>query len=349
MAGTDRATGAALDFLREVAAEPYRHDFLGVLRRIEALAPERPRFGESARPADDPIRLGQDPSLAFASSTLAHVEWGEGGLPPRLLVYFLGLFGPNGPLPLHLTEYARQRLRNENDPTFARFADLFHHRMLSLFYRAWANREPVVQADRPGEDRFHDYVGALCGYGMPTLRGRDAVPDAAKFFFAGRFGLHTRNAEGLERILRGFFQVPTRVVEFVGEWLYLPEDTLWRLGSVGPAGPGARSGQLGRTTTVGARVWQSQQKFRIVVGPVPYSTYERFLPGTEGLARLVDLVRNYVGDELLWDVNLVLAKDEVPPLLLGTTGRLGWTTWVATRSLERDDESARFTPVAQTA
>ena len=348
MAGQDRTSSTALAWLQQIEAEPYRFGFYSVLRRLEAMHPDRPRLGESLRPFDDPVRLGQDPSLAFAPSSLSKLEWGEAGAAPRLLVFFLGLFGPNGPLPIHLTEFARQRQRSANDPTFARFADMFHHRMLSLFYRAWAVREPVVQADRPGEDRFADYVGSLCGYGMDSLLGRDTVTDSAKRFFAGRFALHTKNAEGLERILRGFFQVPARIEEFVGEWLYLPEDALWRLGQPGPPGPGGRLGQLGQSTTIGARVFQCQQKFRVVIGPMPYRIYERFLPGAEALQRLVDLVRNYLGEELLWDVNLILEKDEVPRIQLGKAGRLGWTSWVANEPLEKDDDSARFTPVAQT-
>src|SRR6478609_2460492 len=73
---------------------------------------------------------------------------------PRLYVTFGGMFGPQGPLPLHLTEYARDRIINSADPTFARFLDIFHHRMLSLVYRAWADAQPTVQFDRPESDRF---------------------------------------------------------------------------------------------------------------------------------------------------------------------------------------------------
>ncbi|MEZ4649549.1 MAG: type VI secretion system baseplate subunit TssG [Candidatus Eisenbacteria bacterium] len=348
MADTDRTTSAALEWLEALEAEPYRHGFYSALRKLEAMHPDRPRLGRSTRPADDPIRLGQDPTLAFAPASLSRVERNAHGIPPKLLVYFFGLFGPNGPLPTHLTEYARQRMRSESDPTLARFADIFHHRMLSLFYRAWADGEPVVNADRPGEDRFAQYAGALCGYGQKSLLGRDTVTDSAKRFFAGRFALQTKNAEGLESILRGFFEIPTQIEEFVGEWLYLPDDSVWRLGDAGPPGPGGRLGQLGQSTTIGARVWQCQQKFRVILGPMPYRVYERFLPGSEGLQRLVDLVRNYVGDELLWDVNLILEKDEVPPLRLGESGRLGWSSWIASRPLEKDDDCARFTPVAQT-
>jgi predicted component of type VI protein secretion system len=46
--------------------------------------------------------------MIFAPAELA-AWWPASGRPARLLVYFFGLLGPNGPLPLHLTEYARER------------------------------------------------------------------------------------------------------------------------------------------------------------------------------------------------------------------------------------------------
>ncbi len=197
MAESDRTTSDLVDLFRNLANEPYRFDFFQALRRLECLSPESPRLGESGSPQEDPIRLGQEPSLAFSPSTLSGLRPGAGGRPPRLMVHFMGLLGPNGPLPLHITEFARDRLRNSDDPTFARFLDVFHHRMLSLFYRAWAVSQPTVQLDRPESDRFAEYVGSFLGIGESSLRNRDAFPDWAKLYYAGRFCGQTRHPGGL--------------------------------------------------------------------------------------------------------------------------------------------------------
>ena len=125
--------------------------------------------------------------------------------PPRLAVNFFGLFGPNGPLPLHLTEYARNRLRAESDPTLVRFIDLFHHRMLTLFYRVWAAAQPTVSFDRPETDRFALYVGSLFGLGMPSLRNRDAFPDLARLHYAGQLACQTRHPDGLNAMISDYF------------------------------------------------------------------------------------------------------------------------------------------------
>ena len=138
MAGTDRAEADRVAFFAALEARPYEFDFYQALRRLEALFPEHPRLGRSIRLADDPVRLSQEPSLAFAPATLAGFRRGKASARARMSVAFGGLFGPHGPLPLHLTEYARDRIINSADPTFARFLDVFHHRMLSLIYRTWA-------------------------------------------------------------------------------------------------------------------------------------------------------------------------------------------------------------------
>lgn len=133
MAGTNRTATRDLSALRALADAPHGYGFYHAVRLLECAYRDKPRLGQSVRPVDDPIRLAQDPAVTFAPSTLSSFTPGKGNTPPRLATYFFGLFGPHGPLPLHLTEYARDRQRHAGDATFVRFSDVFHHRMLSLF------------------------------------------------------------------------------------------------------------------------------------------------------------------------------------------------------------------------
>ena len=187
--------------------EPQRFSFYAVMRLLEAAYADHPRFGHSTHPAQDRLRLAQEPTVTHPSSALAAFEPGTEDTPNRLRVHFFGLFGTDGPLPLHLTEYARERRRNYADPTFQRFADIFHHRAMSLFYRAWADVRPTIAFDRPEQDRFASYVGSLIGIGLDAFRNRDAMPDLTKLHFAGLLASQTRNAEGLGQVLSAFFSV----------------------------------------------------------------------------------------------------------------------------------------------
>ncbi len=316
---------AELDaLLARLAETPHAYSFYQAMRLLEAASPESPRLGRSARPAQDRVRLAQEPSAVFPPATLAALEQSD-DRPARLLVRFFGLFGLDGPLPLHLTDYARDRTRNQRDPTFQRFADIFHHRALSLFWRAWADVRPTISFDRPQDDRFATYVGSLFGLGLESHRGRDAMPDLTKLHFAGLLANQTRHAEGLAAILCAFFEMPVHIECFIGGWLQLSLPDWTRLGE------GRETATLGGTAVLGSRVWSRQHKFRIVFGPLTLGEYLRLLPGGISFHRLIPIVRNYAGDTLDWDVNLHLLPEEVPATRLGVQGRLGWTTWLMPR------------------
>ena len=342
MAGEDRTAADPVALHRRLEAEGLAFDLFQALRRLECAHADRPRWGESRHVQDDPLRLGQEPSLAFAPTTLASFEPAADQRAARLRVFHPGLFGPQGPLPLHITEYARERWINERDQTLSRFVDIFHHRLLALFYRAWASGEPAVQYDRPESDQIALLVGALIGIGSPVLRRRGATLDRALLHHAGGLAIPTRHSEGLRDLLGDFFGAPVRIREFVGHWIRLPDDDRCRL-------DGGSSAALGITASVGSRVWDCQHKFRIVFGPLGFERYCALLPGGPGLEHLVTMVRSYAGDELGWDVNLVLRKEEVPPLTLGGPARLGWTTWLNARPAERDAGELILEPAARAA
>jgi len=321
-----------------LASAPHQFDFFQALRRLECAHRDRPRIGAGLRPLDDAVRLAQVPSLTFSGSTLAAFAPGKEGRPWRLAVNFFGLLGPNGPLPLHLTEYTRDRVQHAGDRTLVHFLDVFHHRLLTLFYRARAMAEPTAQYDRSETDRFAVYVGALCGLGSPALRNRDALPDHAKLHFAGRLAPQVKNAEGLQAMLTELLGVPAQVDEFVGHWMSLPVDCRCQLGK------SPTTGTLGASALIGDRVWDYQYKFRVVLGPLGREDYEEFLPDGEILPRVVAIIRNYIGDELAWDLRLVLKRQAVRSVELGRFGRLGWTTWLSTRTPKSDAADLTLSP-----
>jgi len=329
--------------LEALARAPYAHDFFNTLRRLENAHPGQPRLGRALRPQQEPVRLGQDPELDFAPASLS--SFSEGGhAPPRLGVRFFGLFGPQGALPLHLTEFARERARHHADPSLARFADVFHHRMLLLFYRAWAEAQPVVHADRPQDDRFAKWLAALFGMASSALAERDVVGDAPKRFHAGTLSRGPKNAEGLRRLLQQQFAVPVQIESFVGHWMRLRPQDRTRLGGAprllrGAAdadavAPSGQAAQLGRGAVAGSKVWDRQSKFRVHLGPLTLPQYQAFLPGPSALPALRDWVRQHAGLGREWDLRLTLAADHVPRPRLGRGGRpdpsarLGLTTWL---------------------
>jgi type VI secretion system protein ImpH len=355
MARKARQASALVALEAALRERPQDFEFFEAMRRLECAYAQHPRFAHSTKPADDPVRLAHAATLAFPARSIERFEPGssdsndggereDGGgrsqgnhRPARLYGLFLGLFGSNGPLPLHLTEYAVDRALNAADSTFVAFADVFHHRMLSLFYRAWADSQPTVHLDRPHKDRFQTYVGALIGTATAHLERRDALPDQYKRFFAGRLVAQARNAEGLQKLLEEYFGVTVRVIEFVAEWMRLPQGAQLRMG--------VTMASMGRTAALGEHVRGAQQRFRLRVGPLARSDFNRFLPGGDALGQLVAAVKLYVGEEKGWDLQLVLKKEEVPLFHLGKAGRMGFNTWMGRYTKDTHADAVVLKPV----
>lgn len=303
-----------------LADDPWRFDFLALMRDLERGAPDKPRIGRSQTLAQEIVTLGQDPFLEFPASNVTgyHVVPGR---TPALRVRFLGYFGPQGALPLAVTAEAKYWIEARGDDAFARFADIIATRFLQMFYRAWADARPVVQADRPDDDRFRQWLGALVGIGTPALRDRDAIPDAARLEYAGLLGSRVKSAARLVQALRRMLRLDVVLEERIGSWLDFEPGDLTRLG-----GPRAA---LGQNSYLGARVFSINDKARLTIRTRSLAEYESFLPGTDRCRALTDFLYFYLGDATEIDVALALPRRELPEVRLGAAGQLGWTTFAA--------------------
>jgi type VI secretion system protein ImpH len=336
MEADDRAWTGDLTHVERFTRSPRTHHIFQALRVLEAAFADAPPLGTARRPKDDPIRLGQEPTVAFQRTTITDYRPPSGAGPGKLTNLAFGLFGPGGPLPAHVTEYARERAVNHRDPTLVAFADMLTHRVMGLFYRAWTTGQPAVDFDRGEGGRFDGCVAALAGIPSPALTGRDAMPDNARRHFAAFLSPGPRHPDGLRAILSGFFGMACTIDEFVGCWLDLDPSDTWRLGAaIG----------LGQGTVIGERVWSRSAKFRIRLGPMSRTDYDRLLPGGDAIARLTAIVRTYAGDALDFEVTLVLREDEVPRACLDGAARLGLTSWVGPRAPGRDADDLDIEPM----
>jgi len=336
-----RTRHIAPNLLRDLEAEPWRFDYFTMLRHLERIHEDQPRIGDSATLRDEFVVLGQEPYMQFPASNLARAEKPE-DKPLRLYVKHMGMLGPQGALPLAVTEESYHYVL-ANDDAFPRFLDVFNHRFIQLFFRAWANSRPIAQNDRPKQDRFFAYIGSAIGIGSEPYRNLDSVPDAAKLCFAGLLGSQAKSASRLAGAIRGLFEVNAEVDEFVGTRLELEPTECTMLGK-GHCG-------LGQDAMLGHSVFSVQDKIRIRIYVRSLAQYMRFLPSGELCEPLADLVYFYNGDQLDWDTELAIPSGAVEPTRLGRFGQLGWTTWMAPdwTTAEAYRRDARFHPAERMA
>jgi type VI secretion system protein ImpH len=319
-----------------LVADASRFDFFEACRQLEHAASRQPRIGDSATRREEFLRFGQDPYFAFAGTNLNRARHETDGA-VAVYVRFLGLLGPQGAMPLSMTDEAFQFMR-DNDDALARFMDVFNNRFIQLFYRAWADARPITHRDRPlADDRFSAFLGSSIGLASDVHRGLDSVDDMAKISFAGLLGPKAKSASRLSQALSALFGSRIEIEEFVGIRLMFEPEQCSRIGE--------RFATLGRDILVGSAAYSVQDKIRIRIFADTLPGFEALLPvGPRALA-FADMVHFYLGLELQWDVELCLPASEVRGMTLGKSGRLGWTSWLSpnwTVEKEQYRADARF-------
>jgi len=303
-------------------------------------------LGRNLKPSEEAIRLRAEASEAFPASELARIAFDEkeNGR-PVLDASFFGLYGPSGVLPQHYTQLVIDRIRRK-DTALRDFLDIFNHRLLSLFYRAWEKHhfpvayETAHQANVP--DLLSECLMCLVGFGNAGARNRLQVSDKAWLHYAGLKALSGPRPDALEGMISHHFNVPSVVQSFQGEWLRIPIEEQTKLG---PAQIGvANNNALGVDAVAGQQTWAIEHRFRIEIGPLCLEQFNSFVPSGAMLERLAQLVRTYVGPQFDFDVQVVLQAQDVPGTDVGqaSQSRLGWNTWLGDWRSESHAKQARF-------
>jgi len=320
--------------------DPHSFSFFQAVRLLETLLSDRRSVGGFGDPDEEVARFSVPPSLAFPASEIQEFELTDEE-PARLAVNFMGLTGPLGVLPFEYTMLVAQR-RADRDTSLRDFLDIFHHRFISLFYKAWKKSRVTVPEEEGQGARYARHLLNLIG-NVASTADRDPVTSGdALLFYAGLLASQQRSAIGLQQLLEEYFDVPVEIQQFVGAWYPLHHSTQCSLGS-------ERDGasQLGIGAVAGDEVWDQQTRIRIKLGPLSKDQYDQFLPTGSASVPLRNLTRFYCGDELDFEVQLILAQEDVPGCVIGEAGDdaapLGWSTWIRSAPFTRDADEAVFT------
>jgi type VI secretion system protein ImpH len=352
--------------MEQVLQEVYRFDLFQAVRLLEKSAflsdgARRLPVGYDAPPERESVRFVAQASLGFPASAAvaarSKLSEDKQAAQPTLTVSCMGLTGPAGVLPQHYTAQLIAQLR-EKEPALRDFFDLFNHRLMSLFYRAWTKyRLPVefershlafvnggesTRNGRAGEDSLTTAIYCLLGLGTGGLR-EQMRDESAPLHYAGFLAQSTRSAINLEHALSDYLTIPAHVEQFHGQWLYLPEEDRSRLPSPGMRGPA--NNRLGEIV-LGSRIWDVQSKFLVRLGPLNRQDFEEFLPGGKRWIPLVEMIKMFVGPQFDFAVQVVLAKSEVPRCVLNSSAptppRLGRNVWIWSRDYQHDVTDAVF-------
>jgi type VI secretion system protein ImpH len=299
---------------RRIVGISARQDFFELLRRIEWASHSDVRLGE---PGQQQIRIYQPADLSFAPREVADVRQplgdGQTAEPVIITCRHFGLFAPYGPLPIHITEHARNELLARRNRAFQDFAGILSQRMAILHYRAWSQLHVAVGHDHKENNRFRAHLCQIVGLpAEPDVshhirKVREAFPGA---YLPGRGSLRK-----LQEILTHYFSVPVRLTPHKGTWI---DDTRNQ--------ECQRMGHLG-STRIGKRFFDAQHSLAVSIGPVIGNEYLKYQRGSERLKTLVHLCHDFVRHRMVLDVSIIIQTSPDMACHL-RSGRLGLHSWL---------------------
>lgn len=313
--------------------EPYRFEFFQAVRVFERIISDKREVGGDALPAEECVRFRSRIAMDFPPSEIQEIrepkdEFGS----YEMLVNFMGMVGVSGVMPTHYTELVLDRVRHQ-DTALWTFLDIFTHRAVSMFFRAWEKYRFPVAYER-GNDAFTSYLFDIAGLGTNGLRGRMSLDDESLLPYTALIAQKPHSQNAVENVVSDYFSVPAKIEQFFGQWLPLSKQDLTKVG--------VENSQLGVNAIAGARIWHQQTKFRIKLGALSFKHFQAFLPTGSAYAKLRSIVKFMVGLEFDFDVRLKLKAAEVPGTILTTRAvrkpMLGWTSFLKTRPFNADDE-----------
>jgi type VI secretion system protein ImpH len=312
--------------VRELLFRKYfRFPFFQAVNLLEKFFRNKKPIGSTLSPGEETVRFSVKPGLNFAPSDISKLEHTDPRKPVSMEVAFMGLIGPSGVLPHVFNELAIERLYNK-DGSLVAFLNMFHHRLISLFYLAWKKHKLATVYHPDTRDKISSYFLNLTGLGTPGLLENMGLPDESLINLCSGF---------LSRTVPSVSSIESTVAYFTGEAVHVDQflERLVPLGAEEQTRLGMANGQLGSTAMCGSFVWECQTKFRVNIGPMGYRKFSRFLTGKGALKPLNSLIRYLSGIEYEFEVRLILKREEIPKCILGQGAAvpplLGWTTWIS--------------------
>jgi type VI secretion system protein ImpH len=328
-------TRLATQLGQQLASDAHSFEFFQAVTLLQRLRSDLRPVGGFSSPADEVVHFGVNPRLAMPASEIQKLEVVDDG-PARMMVNFMGLTGPMGVLPYTYSELILERARAK-DYSLASFLDIFNHRAISLFYRAWQKSRFPVTYSAGKRDLFTQYLLDLVGLGTAGLRDRQEIEDEALLHYISLVAMQARSAEALQQILADYFEVPVEIQQFTGAWYSLDRSTQCAMTE-----DESPSRQVGTGAVVGDAVWDRQGRVRIRIGPLTMERYNDFLPKGSAYAAIRAITRFFSNQCLDFEVQLVLERSQVPDIQLDldskSPARLGWVSWAKTAPLGVDPD-----------
>ncbi len=312
-----------------------RAPFVELVSLLERALDAEALVGADGPPEREALVFRNDPSLGFPTSDVREArlrQRGDGTPFVELTTLFLGLTGQTSPLP----GYFLEEMLDEDPFESPRrdFLDLFHHRLLGVFYRGATRLQHYRHFRRGANDRGSQR--ALCLTGSDAFSGHEesGLTPEQRLSLTPLLRLQAGSRHAVEQGLRALFgedlgQASIRVVAFTGGSVELAAHQRARLGV---------NARLGQNGTLGRFIPHRASAVRIEIGPLDDATFARFAPDGDRHGALCEAVQLLLHHPVDFELSLCPAAHERPGFALSAgaqvpLGRSSWLRGAAARPL----------------
>ena len=322
--------------------KPYEFSFVQTVSLVQQLFPSKQKVGESERKEDEAINFVSRINYGLPGSENYLIKYSD-NQPLQLEVNFIGLSGPQGPLPQPYGELIHDLVRGKNT-ALKEFLDIFNHRLTSLSYKAATRIAPLAAREHPQNSLVGKILEGFAGLRTDGLVEAWSVPHPNVLSFAQILWQRPHSLAGLETLIGGFFNITANTRAFEGDWNEIPEKYRTQIG----AARYGRNNKLGVDSFIGTKIWNPTNHISVILGPLPLHKYLSFLPNGAAHKKLLELIRLYVGADTQYRLFLKLENEELPksylqslyqfPLEKQQDAKLGWTSFLQ-RGLDTSSEA----------
>lgn len=275
---------------------------------------------------DDPdkaILFRVNPNLSFPAGDIESITFHGESHETRaeVILNLMGLHGSASPIPAYFTEFVAQHQDGQN--TLRDFFDIFNHRLVSILYEVWQKYRYYRRYERDSRDTLSGYFLGFIGMGQKDMRRSSHLHWVRLLAYAGLISFKKNAVGSMESVLQHYFSHRAlAIIPCIPRSVEIPEDQLNRLGQA--------NSSLSINCLIGFSVPDQTSKFRIRIYSLNWERFNAFLPDGRIFSELKSLVRFTMPTRLIFDVELCLLPEDIPPMRIGkqSLNRLGWSSWL---------------------
>ncbi len=261
-------------------------------------------IGTDSLSQSESIQIEVMPQLGLSPNQIEQIETKEGKV--TVECHFAGLTGAQSVLPQHYTDLVLER-KKSGDHAMGDFFNVFNHRLLSLYYRAWLKNNPQYQLRASalgGSSAYADKLLAVTG-----------TTQIQHLRYANLLARRVKSRRSLQSAFEDMSGCRVSIKDFLGQWVQLKPNEQTQLPS--RESPQGQHATLGKGASMGKRAWDVNAGCCIEFTANSERQVREMLPNSKRHQLIVKLAPTLMGSTKKIKFQLSAKQKYLPKYCLG--------------------------------